>query len=270
MGEWRDEWREANRANWDERVPIHVSGEFYDVDSFKAGQERLQPFEIAEVGDVSGKDLLHLQCHFGIDTLSWARRGARVTGLDFSGPAVEAARGLAADLGLGATFLQSDVYEAVSATGNQTFDIVYTGRGALNWLPDIERWAGVVADLIRPGGFLYLTEFHPFTEVFGDEDLTVEHDYFQDDDPRVWDEPGTYADFEAETVNNLTYEWNHTLGKVVSAVSGAGLGVELLHEFDYTKFERWPLLEESGFDTYRLPEGTPRIPLMYSLRARKP
>jgi 2-polyprenyl-3-methyl-5-hydroxy-6-metoxy-1,4-benzoquinol methylase len=117
MGEWRDEWREANRANWDERVPIHVSGEFYEVASFKAGQERLQAFEIAEVGDVSGKDLLHLQCHFGIDTLSWARRGARVTGLDFSGPAVKAARGLVSDMGLEATFVRSDVYEAARATG---------------------------------------------------------------------------------------------------------------------------------------------------------
>ena len=269
MGEWREEWREANRASWDERVPIHVSGEFYDVAAFKAGEERLQPFEIAEVGDVSGKDLLHLQCHFGIDTLSWARRGARVTGLDFSGPAIEAARGLASDMGLGATFVQSDVYEAVEALGSRAFDIVYTGRGALNWLPDIERWAGVVAELIRPGGFLYLTEFHPFTEVFGDDDLTVEHDYFQDENPRVWDEPGTYADFDAETVHNLTYEWNHTFGKVISAVSAAGLGVELLHEFDYTKFARWPILEKVGFDNYRLPTGTPRIPLMYSLRARK-
>ncbi len=269
MGEWRGEWREANRASWDERVPIHVSGEFYDVAAFKAGEERLQPFEIAEVGDVSGKELLHLQCHFGIDTLSWARRGARVTGLDFSGPAVEAASGLASEMGLEATFVRSDVYEAAEAVGGRTFDIIYTGRGALNWLPDIGRWAGVVAGLVKPGGFLYLTEFHPFTEVFGDDDLTVEHDYFQDEEPRVWDEPGTYADFEAETVHNVTYEWNHTLGAVVSAVIDAGLAVELLHEFDYTKFARWPILEKSGFDTYRLPAGTPRIPLMYSLRARK-
>src|ERR687889_2675405 len=118
MGEWRDEWREVNRANWDERVPIHISGEFYDVASFKGGQERLQPFERDEVGDVSGKDLLHLQCHFGIDTLIWARRGARVTGLDFSALAVEAARGLASDMGLEATFVHSDVYEAVDATGD--------------------------------------------------------------------------------------------------------------------------------------------------------
>src|SRR3954447_5764327 len=240
MGEWREEWREANRASLGEGVPIKVSGEFYDVAAFKAGQERLQPFEIEEVGNVSGKDLLHLQCHFGIDTLSWARRGARVTGLDFSGPAIEAARKLASEMGLEATFVQSDVYEAARATGGETFDIIYTGRGALNWLPDIERWAGVVAGRIRPGGFLYLTEFHPFTEVFGDDDLTVEYDYFQDESPRVWDEPGTYADFDAETVHNVTYEWNHTLGNVVSAVSAAGLNVELLHEFDYTKFARWP------------------------------
>jgi SAM-dependent methyltransferase len=269
MSDWRDEWREKNRESWDERVPIHVSGRFYDVASFKAGEERLQPFEIDEVGDVSGKDLLHLQCHFGIDTLSWARRGASVTGLDFSAPAVEAARSLASELGIGATFVQSDVYEAAEALDNRTFDVVYTGRGALNWLPDVGRWAGVVASLVRPGGFLYLAEFHPFTDIFGDEDLTVEHDYFQGEDPQVWDEPGTYADLDAETRHNLTYEWNHPLGEVVSAVVSAGLNVELLREYDYTMFPRWPFLRKSGFDTYRPPEGMPRIPLMYSLRARK-
>src|SRR5215213_749018 len=154
--------------------------------------------------------------------------------------------------------------------GRPHLRLVYTGRGAILWLPDIGRWAEVVADLLKPGGFLYLTEFHPLTDVFGDEDLSVEHDYFQDENPRVWDELGTYADFDAETTNNITYEWNHTLGKVVSAVISAGLNVELLHEFDYTMFPRWPFLEKSGFDTYRLPQGTPQIPLMYSLRARKP
>jgi SAM-dependent methyltransferase len=269
MSEWREEWREANRESWDERVPIHTSGGFYDVASFKAGQERLQPFEVSEVGDVSGKDLLHLQCHFGMDTLSWARRGARVAGLDFSAPAVEAARSLAAELGLEALFVQSDVYEAAEALGGRSFDVVYTGRGALNWLPDLGRWAGVVAALVRPGGFLYLSEFHPFTEVFGDDDLTVERDYFHSREPDIWDEPGTYADPEAETENNLTYEWRHPLGEVVSAVASAGLSVELLHEQDYTVFPRWPFLEKSGLDAYRQPEGAPRLPLMYSLRARK-
>src|SRR5215208_6016631 len=115
MSDWRDEWLEANRANWDERVPIHATGEFYGVASFKGGQERLRPFEISEVGDVTGKDLVHLQCHFGIDTLSWARRGARVVGLDFSAPAVVEARRLADELGLDASFVQADVYDAVGA-----------------------------------------------------------------------------------------------------------------------------------------------------------
>lgn len=266
----RNEWFEANRANWDERVPIHTAGDFYDVASFKAGDERLRPFELEEVGEVSGKTLLHLQCHFGMDTLSWARRGADVTGLDFSAPAVEAAGKLAADIGVEAEFVESDVYDAREALGGKTFDIVYTGLGALNWLPDIERWAEVAASLVRPGGFLYLAEFHPFTNVFGDDDLTVEYDYFQDPGaPQVWDEPGTYADIEAETVNNKTYEWHHPIGEVVSAAVSAGMSLELLHEHDYTLFPRWPFLEKSGFDTYRLPEGTPRMPLMYSLKARK-
>lgn len=264
------EWMETNRANWDERVPIHVSGEFYDVDGFREGEERLRPFELAEVGDVSGKDLLHLQCHFGLDTLGWARRGARVTGLDFSLPAVEAARGIAAEMGLDAGFVQSNVYDAVEALDGRDYDIVYTGLGALNWLPDIRRWAGIVARLVRPGGFLYLAEFHPFAAVFGDEDLSVEHGYFYRSEPQVWDEPGTYADFEAETVNNRTYEWNHTLGDVISALVEAGLVLEFLHEHDYTLYPRWPFLERHGHDAYRLPEGVPDLPLMYSLRAGKP
>ena len=269
MSGW-DQWRETNRENWDERVPIHVSGEFYDVAGFKAGAERLRPFELEEVGGVSGKDLVHLQCHFGIDTLSWARHGARVTGLDFSGPAVEAAAKLAGEMGIEADFVESDVYDAVNALGGRDFDIVYTGLGALIWLPDIRHWAGIVSELPRPGGFLYVAEFHPFTEVFGDEDLTVEHDYFHSEEPTIWDEPGTYADLEAETVHNQSFEWKHTISDVVNAVIGAGLTVELLNEHDYTLFPRWPMLEKSGFDTYRLPEGTPDLPLMYSLRARRP
>ena len=180
MTDWREEWTETNRASWDERVPIHVSGEFYDVAGFKAGEERLRPFEIEEVGYVAGKDLLHLQCHFGVDTLGWARRGARVVGLDFSAPAIEAASALGTELGLDAEFVRSDVYDAVNALGGRRFDIVYTGLGAINWLPDIGRWAETVAALVRPGGFLYLAEFHPITNVFGDEDLTVEHGYFHD------------------------------------------------------------------------------------------
>jgi len=181
-------WREVNLANWNERVPIHLAGSFYDLPGFREKRTVLRDFEIAEVGDVTGRSLVHLQCHFGQDTLSWAAHGARVSGLDFSGPAVEAARGLAAELEVEAEFVQADVYEAVTAFEGRTFDIVYTGFGALTWLPDLSRWARVVSDLLKPGGFLYLSEFHPLTGILDDETGTVvTYDYF-DENAKVWNE----------------------------------------------------------------------------------
>jgi 2-polyprenyl-3-methyl-5-hydroxy-6-metoxy-1,4-benzoquinol methylase len=265
-GDYAGHVSELNRAWWDERVPLHVGSEFYDVESFKRGRDPLRPFELEEVGDVAGKSLVHLQCHFGLDTLAWARHGARVAGLDFSAPAIEAARQIAEDIGVDAEFVQADLYDAPRALGGRRFDVVYTGLGALNWLPDVKRWAEVVASLVEPGGCLYLSEFHPFSWVFGDDDLTVEYDYFHQ--RHEFEDAGTYADLEARTEHNKTEEWQHTLGEVVTAVIDAGLTVEFLHEHDYTLFPQWPLLEKSGFDTYRLPEGRPRIPLMFSLRAR--
>ena len=262
------EWFAANRAMWDERVGIHVGSRFYDVDGFLAGRDTLQPFEVDEVGDVRGKSLLHLQCHFGLDTLSWARRGARVTGLDFSSAAVEAARELAGTAALDGEFVESNVYDAVEALDGRQFDVVYTGLGALVWLPDIERWARTVAKLVAPGGFLYLAEFHPFTGVFGYKELKVEYAYF-DRGPLVDDDPGTYADLDAATVHNRSYQWHHPLGEVVSAVIAAGLQPEFLHEHDYTLWQRWPFLVEGPEGQYRLPAGMPSLPLMYSLRASR-
>lgn len=240
---------------------------FYDVEGFRAGASTLQSFELDEVGDVAGRSLAHLQCHFGLDTLSWARQGARVTGLDFSEPAIEAARALAGEVGAEAEFVVASVYDAVAALDGRRFDVVYTGRGALNWLGDVQRWARVVAELVAPGGFLYLSEFHPFTWVFADDDLSIELDYFQRE-AFVFDDPGTYADLEAKTRYNSTEEWQHTLGDVVSAVIDAGLELELLHEQDYTLAPRWPFLEQHGA-VYNQPAGRPRLPLMYSLRARR-
>jgi SAM-dependent methyltransferase len=258
---------ELNRAMWDERVPIHTSGDFYDVEGFRAGRDPIRPFEDDELGPVAGLDLVHLQCHFGLDTLGWARRGARVTGLDFSAPAIEYATGLAADLGIDARFVTADVHDAPEALG-ATYDVVYTGLGALIWLPDLRRWAEVVDRLLRPGGVLYLVEFHPITGVFGDDDLTVEWPYF--DTARFWDEPGTYADGAAPTEHNASWEWNHTLAETLQAVLERGLVVEWFAEHDYTLFPRWPILHKEGFDTYRLPPERPSLPLMYSLRARQP
>ncbi len=253
-----------------------MASRFYDVDSFREGKSVLRPFELQEVGDVAGSRLAHLQCHFGLDTLSWALQGASVVGLDFSEPAVEAARKLAAETGLDGRFVQADVYDAVAALDGEVFDVVYTGLGALNWLPDLPRWAGVVADLLKPEGFLYLAEFHPFTWMFADEELEIELDYFHRPEGESFDDDmqGSYADLDVPTRNNATIEWAHTLADVVTAVLGAGLRLELLSEHDYTLFPRfthlvedWDLLPAGV--VYRQPEGEPKLPMMYSLRARR-
>ncbi|MYQ42043.1 Methylase involved in ubiquinone/menaquinone biosynthesis [Streptomyces sp. LamerLS-316] len=269
-----DDWREVNRARWDERVPIHAAGDYYDLDAFLAGRDVLRGFELAEVGDVTGKTLLHLQCHIGLDTLSWARRGAaQVVGLDFSEPAVEVARGLAGSLGLSqerATFVPSDVYDAAEAVPDSAYDIVYTGTGALNWLPDVPRWAEVAASLVAPGGFLYLAEFHPLTDCLDDETgSTITYDYFSRD---AWvdESPGTYADFDAATVHNRSVEWQHPVGEVVSALAAAGLRIEFLHEHDASLFARYPALVRHADGSYRFPADRPRIPMMYSVKASRP
>ena len=262
---------DLNRGWWDERVAGHVASEFYDVERFRAGGSTLRPFELEEAGPVAGRRLAHLQCHFGLDTLSWAREGASVAGLDFSGPAIEAARQIAAETGIDARFIQADVYDAAAALGGESFDVVYTGLGALNWLPDLPRWASVVASLLAEGGFLYLAEFHPVTWIFAENDRTIELDYFHDAEGISFDdgEQGSYADLEVPTRNNATREWAHTLADVVTAVLGAGLRLELLSEHDYTLFPRFADLEEVAGVVYRQPAGRPRLPLMYSLRARR-
>ncbi|GCD36070.1 methyltransferase [Streptomyces chrestomyceticus JCM 4735] len=274
-----EDWRAANRAMWDERVPLHLASDFYDQDGFRRDRDVIRDFEAAEVGDVTGKSLLHLQCHIGQDTLSWAHRGAaRVVGLDFSEPAIEAARELAAEVGIGpgrATFLTADVYDAAQAVAASTaapsvYDVVYTGLGALCWLPDIRRWAETAASLVAPGGFLYLAEFHPLTDVLDDESASrVAYDYFSRD---AWvdESPGTYTDFSAPTVHNRRVEWQHTLGDVVSALAAAGLRLEFLHEHDMTMFQRFGSLVRGDDGYFRLPADRPRVPLMYSLKATRP
>jgi SAM-dependent methyltransferase len=261
---------EVNRAFWDERVPIHTKSDFYDVEGFLAGATALRPFEPEELGDVRGLSLVHLQCHFGLDTLSWARLGAEVTGLDFSAPAMEAAADLARRAGLEAEWVCSDVYDAPRALGGRRFDVVYTGLGALNWLDDIDRWADTVTELLAPGGRLHLVEFHPLTEVFADDTLDVAYGYFHEG-PREWaPEEGSYAEEQATTEHNSTEEWAHPLGEVVTAIAERGLRIELLHEHDYTLFPRWPSLRRESGGIYRFPPEVPSLPLMYSLVARAP
>ena len=264
-----DELVGANRANWDERVAIHIASEFYDVDAFRSGRVTVHAWEIDEVGPVDGMDLLHLQCHFGLDTLSWARLGARVVGLDFSQPAIAHAEALASELGIEARFLCASVYDLPPELC-AAFDVVYTSHGVLCWLPDLRGWAATIASALRPGGRFYISEFHPFMDVFASDvsnnALQPEISYF-DREAHRYEGSGTYADLEAATTNNVTYEWHHTLGDVVSELTGAGLQIELLRERPFTLFQRFSFLEQRD-GAYRTPPGV-ELPLMFSLRARK-
>lgn len=264
----RPEWLQLNRMNWDERAGIHAASEFYGVREFPARGSTLRSFEPDEVGEVSGRSLLHLQCHMGQDTLSWARLGARAVGLDFSEPAIRTARQLAEEVELAgpARFVVSDVYDAEAALPGDRFDIVYTGLGALVWLPDLVRWAKIVAALLNPGGFLYLVEFHPLSDILGEDGRAVEQDYF-DGGGREVDYRHTYTDGPAMT-NTRQVQWQHPLGEVLTALAGAGLRLDFLHEHDITLFQRFPVLENAGGE-YRFPEGHPRVPLLYSLRATR-
>jgi SAM-dependent methyltransferase len=267
-----DPWVEgkaANLARWDESVPLHAASELYDLAGFRSGRNDIRPFELLELGSVIGLDLVHLQCHLGTDTLSWARHGARVVGLDFSPAAIDAARQLAVDCRIEAEFVCADVYGAREAFAGRSFDIVYTGIGALGWLPDLDEWARVVESLIRPGGALYLVEIHPI--VFGvlNDGRTLRHDIFEAQYIK-WDEKGgTYAAPDASLVSTTTFERMHSLSDVLSAVLSAGLSIELFHEQSYTNAPwPWTIKGEDGF--FRLPEGWPKYPLTYSLLARKP
>ncbi len=266
---------EANRALWDVWTKIHAAGDFYDLAAFKAGGVRLRPYEIEMVGDVSGKSLLHLQCHFGIDTLSWARLGATVTGADISPTAIELATALAIELGFpDARFVESNLYDLPIRLEGE-FDVVYTSRGALNWLPDIRGWARVAAHFVRPGGTFFITEAHPIFNAFENEgvatgELRLAYPYWEHAEPLVFPVKGSYADPDAEVGDQTEHAWDHGLGEIVTALIDAGLRIEALVEHPFLD---WPAdwLVKAPDDTWRLPaDAGGELPLMFSLRATKP
>jgi 2-polyprenyl-3-methyl-5-hydroxy-6-metoxy-1,4-benzoquinol methylase len=268
-----DKYLSANRALWDEWTGINYRSAFYKVEDFKAGLNKLRPYEMAEVGPVEGKDLLHLQCHFGLDSLCWARLGARVTGIDFSAAAIAQARTLAQEVGIDARFLQSDIYELPQHLSG-AFDVVYTSRGVLGWLPHLDAWGKVAAHFVKPGGFFYITEIHPIAMVFDDDegvtDLRVRYPYFTHAEPLAFATQGSYADRSAQVSQELEYGWNHGLGEIVTALTTAGLHIDFLHEFP---FGEWPIsfLQPAADGTHRLPPALDgKLPLFFSLRASKP
>lgn len=261
----------ANRLNWDERVAIHMASRFYDVDDWVEARPGPRSREIDALGDPAGLDLVHLQCHFGLDTLAWANAGAQVTGIDFAPEAIRAARQLAERIGQAdrATFVCASVYDAAAVLAPRTFDIVYVSLGALVWLPSVARWADQVASLARPGGRLYLHEIHPAAWALADETPTFAHPYFEESEPYVDDSGETYTDAEHPLVNTRTYEWNHSLGEVTTALIDRGLRIDRLEEHDWTVDAQFPWLVETSPGHWTTRAGLPRLPLSYTLVATK-
>ena len=269
-----DESRQTNLRNWESRVPIHVASQTYDVDGLASGRRQLSDvveFDAPHLGDISGLDVVHLQCHIGTDTVSLARLGARVTGLDFSPSALDAGRVLAMRAGLDVKFVESELYGAVDALGANSFDLVYTGVGAIGWLPNIRGWAHVVAALLRPKGRLYLREGHPVLWALDDnasDSLVVKYPYFETAAPIVVENTQTYTD-GPEVASPTTHEWNHGLAEIIQALLEVGMTITRFVEHDFCEWQALPSMVQDDDGRYRLPAALrDRVPLMYTLEAR--
>ncbi|MFN4257255.1 MAG: class I SAM-dependent methyltransferase [Saprospiraceae bacterium] len=258
---------EANRVGWNLKAEVHQTAEFYDLEGWKKGGTSLQKIELEEVGSVEGRSLLHLQCHFGQDTLSWARRGAEVTGADFSEKAVALARQLAAETGLPAEFVCCNVYDLPKHLDGQ-FDIVFTSYGTIGWLPDLERWAQVVAHFLKPGGFFYIVDFHPVVWMFDDEMTHLKYPYHNTGAIET-EQTGSYADRYAN-ISYKEYGWNHSLSEVVNALIRNGLRIEFLNEYPYSPYNCFSRMARGGDGNYRIQGLENIIPMVYSIKASKP
>jgi SAM-dependent methyltransferase len=260
-----------NQALWDELAPVHFKA-YREVETLRAGDVSLDEIELADLGDVRGLSLLHLQCHIGTDTLSWARRGAVVTGVDYSERSLALARELSEELGLEATFVHSNIYNLRKNLEGE-FDIVYTSRGVLVWLRDIVEWAGIVAHYLKPGGTFYMMETHPFFQVFEEPDegrLEVSLPYFHNAEPMMWDDDmPDYAD-EGYVPQRPSYEWQWSLSDILNALIGAGLQIQSFHEYERLFFKLFAGMEETRPGWYKYPGCEGRLPLIFTLKATKP
>jgi 2-polyprenyl-3-methyl-5-hydroxy-6-metoxy-1,4-benzoquinol methylase len=258
----------TNAALWDAKTAHHIGSRFYDVPAFLEGAQTLKGIETELLCDVRGKSLLHLQCHFGQDTLSLARMGARVTGLDISGEAIKQAKAYAEQLQLSAHFVQSDLYDATVALGGWQYDIVFTSYGTIGWLPDVQRWARVVFDCLKPGGVFVFAEFHPVVWMFDNDFSRVQYSYFNRE-TIVETETGTYADRDA-AISLPSISWNHSIGEVLDALLGMGLRIEAFREFDYSPYDCFSNTVEVAQGKYQIKGMEGKLPMVYALRAVKP
>lgn len=263
-----EKYFEQNKNLWNNKVDIHVKSKFYDMKGFLSGKSSLTEIEANALGDVSGKTLLHLQCHFGQDTLSWARQGSIVTGIDFSEKAITTAGMLADTLGLNARFILSNVYDLKEVL-DEKFDLVFTTFGAIPWLPDLEKWAAVVNTFLKPGGIFYIAEFHPTLYLFNFDNHQVEYGYFTEKEPYSEDVTGTYADPGA-ALKEKEYFWNHGISDVMRPLLKEGMEVVDFQEYDFSPYNPFPNMTEREPGRYVWGNFGVRLPHIYSLKMKKP
>ena len=261
------DYREVNKKLWNSKVEHHVVSDFYDNDNFIQGKSSLNEIEIDLLGDIKGKSILHLQCHFGQDTISLARLGAIATGIDLSDKSIELARDLAKKTNTPAKFICSDLYELPNQL-NEKFDIVFTSYGTIGWLPDINKWASVVSHFLKPGGTFVFAEFHPVVWMFDDDLEKVTYRYFNSD-AIIEENEGTYANRDAE-IREKSISWNHGLAEVVSSLLNEGLTLNSLNEYDYSPYNCFNNLIEVAPNKFRFKHLDDKIPMVYSICATKP
>ena len=271
-----ERFRAENLANWSERAALHAKSADYGTAALIADPQAISDvvrFDLPRLGDITGLRVLHLQCHIGTDTVSLARLGAEVTGLDFSGAAVAEGRRLAERCGVDVRFVEGDAYDAVDLLGASSFDLVFTGIGALCWLPRVDLWAGVVHDLLVPGGRLFIREGHPMLWSLDEnvnDSLLVRYPYFETSAPLSFDEPESYVAIERPLEASMSHSWNHGLGEVMTALIDSGMAITSFAEHDSVPWNALPgQMEKDAFDEWRLIEGRERLPLTYTLTATR-
>ncbi len=269
MGIKMSDYYETNKKRWNELVGIHADSEEYDIEGFLAGKNSLHKAELDILGDVSGKSLLHLQCHFGVDTISWSRLGAKTTGIDFSDTAIELARELTKKAGTDTRFVCSNVYDLKNNLEGE-FDVVFTSIGVLCWLQDIEEWGRIIAHYLKSGGTFLLVESHPIMWILDDEakDLKVKYSYWHTREPLSWEDDGTYANQEAKVSNKKSYEWQHTVSDIINSLINAGLVIQEIGEYKQLPWQYVPMSVKGEDGEYRIPEDP--LPQMWSVKAGKP
>jgi len=274
-----DQYFEANKELWNKRTAVHKDSLFYDVAGFKAGANSLTPIELTEVGDVRGKSLLHLQCHFGLDTMSWSRLGAKCTGIDLSDEAIKLAKEINDELKLNVEFICSNVYDL--RPGNRepskvfplgghlegAFDIVFTSYGTIGWLPDLDKWAAIISCSLKPGGLFYIADFHPVVWMF-DDDFTQIKYYYDNREVIVTENYGTYTNRQAD-IKGKEYGWNHSLSEIVNALIKQGLEIQQFNEFNYSPYPNFSNSIESEKGKWYIKGMEGKIPIVYSIKALK-